>query len=116
MAFVATTQPDIARRFYEDTLGLEFLAYEQYALVFAMQRSTLRITKLSQLDPPPYTVLGWAVTDIEAAVRELAAKGVEFQRYPGFDHNELGIYTFPNGDRVAWFQDPDGNTLSVTQV
>jgi hypothetical protein len=64
----------------------------------------------------PYTVLGWQVPDILAAVGELEARGVPLLRYDGIAQDELGIWTSPTGARVAWFEDPDGNVLSVTQL
>lgn len=115
IAFVATTKPDQALHFYQEVLGLHLVEDEESAMVFDANGTMLRITKLEKLAPPQYTVLGWIVDDIEAAVRELGGKGVTFERYPGLDQDVSGICTFPNGDRVAWFIDPDGSILSVSQ-
>jgi hypothetical protein len=64
---------------------------------------------------PGYTVLGWRVADIAATARGLAGRGVEFLRHDGMDQDENGAWTTPGGDKVAWFADPDGNVLSLTQ-
>jgi catechol 2,3-dioxygenase-like lactoylglutathione lyase family enzyme len=115
IALVATAQPERARQFYADVLGLHLAADEPPALVFDAHGTMLRIAKVGQLAPARYTVLGWKVGDIRAAVRALASKGVVFERYAGFAQDELGIWTSPDGNAVAWFKDPDGNTLSLTQ-
>ena len=114
IAFAATKNPDRARQFYEDVLGLGLVADEPFALVFDANGTMLRIQKVEQVSPPPYTTLGWHVDDISETVRGLAAKGVTFERYPGLDQDELGVWTSPAGARVAWFKDPDENTLSLT--
>jgi catechol 2,3-dioxygenase-like lactoylglutathione lyase family enzyme len=114
IAFAATKDPQRARQFYEDVLGLGLVADEPFALVFDANGTMLRIQKVEHVSPPPYTTLGWHVDDISETVRGLAAKGVTFERYPGLDEDELGVWTSPAGARVAWFQDPDENTLSLT--
>ena len=115
IAFVATRDADRAREFYEGVLDLRLVADEPFALVFDAHGRTLRVQKVQELAPAPYTVLGWLVPDIAAAVRQLSARGVAFARYPGLPQDDLGVCTFPGGDRVAWFKDPDGNTLSLTE-
>ncbi len=116
VAFLATRDPARTREFYERTLGLPLTADElPFALVFDLHGTMLRVTAVKDMQPAPYTVLGWAVPDIAAAVRALQAGGVRFQRYPGMQQDELGIWSAPGGAKVAWFQDPDGNTLSVSQ-
>ncbi len=117
VAFLATTNLESARRFYEDVLGLRFVAKEPgAALVFAVgDVDTLRITALPEHAPPPYTVLGWRVDSIGTALSELAENGVVFEFFDMLDQDEAGISTFPNGDRVAWFKDPSGNMLSINQ-
>jgi catechol 2,3-dioxygenase-like lactoylglutathione lyase family enzyme len=115
IAFVGTREPAKARAFYEGTLGLRRVADEPSALVFDANGTMLRIAKVGELVPAPFTVLGWKVPDIRRAVAELGEKGVEFQRYPGLDQDELGIWKSPSSAQVAWFRDPDGNTLSLTQ-
>jgi catechol 2,3-dioxygenase-like lactoylglutathione lyase family enzyme len=115
VGFVATTQPEQARQFYQHRLGLELLEDSPFALVFAAGSNTVRVQKVESSAPPPYTSLGWEVGDIEAAVQQLAANGVEFQRYAGLPQNAAGIWRTPDGSQLAWFRDPDGNTLSLTQ-
>ena len=117
MAFVYTSDPARGKAFYRDTLGLRLVEEElPYALVFDVQGIMLRIGILPGLVPAKHTVLGWQVPDIVAAVKGLEQAGVKFERYPGMPQDDLGIMQFPGGARVAWFQDPDGNILSVTQL
>jgi catechol 2,3-dioxygenase-like lactoylglutathione lyase family enzyme len=117
MAFVATRDPDRAKRFYRDNLGLHLVAEQlPFALVFDAHGTMLRVTIVHEIVVAPYTVLGWEVPDITATARELTAGGVKLERYPGMPQDELGIWTSPSGARVAWFKDPDGNVLSVTQI
>ena len=89
VAFVATAKPAEARRFYEDTLGLRLVSDEPFALVFEARGTELRVTKVEALTPAPFTVLGWSVPDIRAAMRELAGRGVRFERYPGMEYRLL---------------------------
>ena len=117
VAFVGVCDPDRAKRFYRDTLGLRLVSEElPFALVFDVQGTMLRVTVVPEVKPAKFTVLGWKVPDIQAAVSSLEEEGVEFQRYAGLQQDGLGIWTSPNGARVAWFHDPDGNILSVTQL
>src|SRR5690348_1119885 len=102
-AFVATANPERAREFYEDVLGLRLVSDDQFATVFDANGTPLRIAKVQELTPAPYTVLGWHVTDIAAVVRGLAAKGVAFERYEGMGQDELGVWSAPGGGKVAWF-------------
>ena len=115
IAFVATADPPRAEQFYRSVLGLQFVADEPFALVFRLRGTMLRIAKVQHFTPAPFTVLGWIVPDIAAAVRGLRHKGVTFERYPGLAQDDLGVCTFPHGAKVAWFKDPDGNTLSLTE-
>ena len=115
IAFVATAQPEKARAFYEDVLGLRFVSDDPVALLFDAHGTTLRIAKVTRFTPQQFTVLGWSVPDIDAAVRELAAKSVTFERYPGLEQDAQGVWSPPGGGQVAWFRDPDGNLLSLTQ-
>jgi catechol 2,3-dioxygenase-like lactoylglutathione lyase family enzyme len=115
VAFVSTTDPARARTFYEGTLGLPLVADEAFALVFDLAGTPLRVTRVDRLDPQPFTVLGWRVSDVTAVVRELGDRGVAFERYPGLEQDPDGIWASPSGTRIAWFRDPDGNTLSVSQ-
>ena len=114
IAFVSTTDPARARDFYERVLGLTFVADEGFALVFDLAGTMLRVTRVDELRPQPFTVLGWRVDGIETVVRQLAARGVAFERFPGLELDALGIWSSPSGARIAWFRDPDGNLLSLT--
>ncbi len=104
VAFVATKKPEQAKQFYRNKLGLKFLSDDGFALVFDIQGTMLRIAKVKDFTPAAYTVLGWEVSAIEESVAQLAAKGVK-----------LGIWAAPGGAKVAWFKDPDGNILSLSQ-
>jgi catechol 2,3-dioxygenase-like lactoylglutathione lyase family enzyme len=115
VGFVPTTDSKAAREFYEKKLGFEFVSDDQFALVMKAGETSIRIAKAQRFTPAPYTVLGWEVKDIEAVVGWLAQRGVTFEKYPFIQDQERGIWTTPNGDRVAWFKDPDGNILSVSQ-
>lgn len=113
VAFLATTDARRARAFFQDTLGLRFVADDTYALVFDLQGTPLRVVRVDGFEPLPFTVLGWSVPDIEATVRELAERGVSFRRYSGLEQDALAIWRSPAGSRIAWFADPDGNLLSL---
>lgn len=115
VAFLPTTDLDRARRWFADTLGLSLVEVSPFACVFDAHGTTLRVTKVDVLAPAPYTVLGWVVADVRAAVLDLVERGVQLERFPGMDQDELGVWTTPGGDRVAWFRDPDGSVLSLTQ-
>jgi catechol 2,3-dioxygenase-like lactoylglutathione lyase family enzyme len=115
IAFVAITDPDRARAFYEEALGLELLADEPHALVFEAADTTLRLAKVDSLTPAPHTVLGWKVPDLDSTIDVLVARDVSFRRYEQFEQDERGVWTAPDGTRIAWFADPDGNLLSLTE-
>ena len=115
VAFVATTDLDRARVFYAETLGLPVLEHSGFALVCDANGTKLRVTLVDELALAPYTVLGWEVADIVSTAAALAERGVRFTRYDGMDQDDDGVWTAPGGDRVAWFTDPDGNTLSISQ-
>lgn len=115
IAFAATASPAAARAFYEQALGLRVVEQNDFACVFDANGTMLRVTTVAEVSRAGYTVLGWQVADIETAVQGLAARGIAFTRYDGMDQDENGIWTAPGGDKVAWFADPDGNTLSLTQ-
>jgi catechol 2,3-dioxygenase-like lactoylglutathione lyase family enzyme len=116
VGFVTTTAPERARGFYGDILGFRFLEDDGFALSFDANGTLLRVGKAQHFTPSQATVLGWEVTDIVAAVRDLSGRGVAFEQFnlAFLPQDELGIWTAPNGDRVAWFKDPDGNTLSIS--
>lgn len=116
VTFIASRNADRAREFYGGTLGLK-LVEEQlpFALVYDANGIMLRVTMVKDFTPAGFTVLGWEVADIDAAVRALQSAGVEFQRYPGMQQDDLGIWSAPGGAKVAWFKDPEGNILSISQ-
>lgn len=116
IGFVATSDAERAKRFYRDRLGLTLLSEElPFALVFDAHGTMLRVTIVKQVAAAGYTVLGWQVPDIAAAAEALSQAGVRFERYPGMPQDERGIWSSPSGACVAWFKDPDGNTLSISQ-
>ena len=116
VAFVVTTDYSRARSFYVDTLGLEFVSQDQFALVLRGNGNMIRVVKSENFSPARHTVLGWEVSNIESAASDLIGKGVSLEKYPWVkDERGLGIWTAPNGDQVAWFKDPDGNVLSLSQ-
>jgi catechol 2,3-dioxygenase-like lactoylglutathione lyase family enzyme len=115
IACVATAHPEVARRFYRETLGLPLIREDQFALTFDADGTTLRVQIVEAFTPQPFTALGWVVGDIAEAVNDLVARGVRFHRYGFMKQDDLGIWSAPSGARVAWFPDPDGNTLSLTQ-
>ena len=119
IAFVPTRDPGKAREFYEKTLGLDFMSEDPFALVFNVQGTPLRIANVSKVKdfkPAPFTIVGWQVTDVSDMVGDLGKKGVQFERFPGMDQDANGIWKSPSGAKVAWFKDPDGNILSITQA
>ena len=115
VAFVAAASLPVARAFYEQALGLKVTGESPIAVTFDANGTTLRIVNVEKPVVAPYTVVGWNVGDIAASVRELTGRGVTFERFDGVDQDELGVWKSPGGARVAWFKDPDGNTLSLTQ-
>ena len=114
VAFVPTRDAEKARAFYEGVLGLRFVKDDGFALVLDANGIMVRVAK-AQFTPAQFTILGWQVTEIEKVVAGLQEKGVHFERFGFFEQDELGIWTAPTGDKVAWFKDPDGNVLSVSQ-
>lgn len=104
-----------ARGFYERVLGLRVVEDTPFALVLDAGGTMLRVTPVPNLAVQSFTIAGWRVADIAATARALQASGVPFTRYDGIDQDDLGIWTAPSGDKVAWFTDPDGNTLSLTE-
>jgi len=114
-AFVATTKPARAKQFYHETLGLRIVSDDQFAIAFDCAGVQLRIQKIDKLQPHAFTALGWQVPSIRATVQALAKRGVSFERYEYMQQDELGVWLAPSGARVAWFKDPDGNLLSLTE-
>lgn len=116
VAFVTVADRDRAREFYEQTLGLTLVEDTAFALVFDAAGTTLRVAIGPDAVAADYTVLGWTVPDAGAAVADLAGRGVVMTRFPGMAQDDLGIWTTPSGAKVAWFSDPHGNVLSVTEL
>lgn len=112
--FVRISDPERARRFYEQTLGLAFDYENPYVVVFRSGNTQIIAQIVKEFAPVAATVLGWEVTDIETVVSALQKDGVVFERFEGMDQDGLGIWTSPAG-KVAWFKDPDGNLLSVSE-
>ncbi|HLZ26366.1 MAG TPA: VOC family protein [Chloroflexota bacterium] len=115
VAFAATTNADAARAFYGEVLGLRLVSDDGFAVVFDANGTMVRVQKVDAVTLVPYTSLGWQVDDIAAVGRRLVERGVRFERYAGLEQDELGVWTAPRGARVAWFKDPEGNILSITQ-
>lgn len=115
VAFVATANLAVARTFYEKALGLKVTGESPIAVTFDAGGTTLRIVAVPKVTVVSYTAIGWNVVDIAATIRELIGRGVKFENFEGVDQDELGIWKSPGGAQVAWFKDPDGNTLSLTQ-
>ncbi len=114
VAFVPSTDLERSRRFYEGVLGLEVTADDGFAVVAESNGVRIRITHVGdELRAQPFTILGWRVADIHAAVADLVARGVELLRVDGLDQDDASVWTAPGGTHVAWFKDPDGNTLSL---
>jgi len=115
VAFIPIKDSDKARAFYEGVLGLRFVKDDGFALVFDANGITLRAAKMKEVTPAQFTVLGWQVKDIAKVVAGMRDKGVHFETFGFFKQDELGIWTAPTGDKVAWFKDLDGNILSVSE-
>jgi catechol 2,3-dioxygenase-like lactoylglutathione lyase family enzyme len=115
IGFIPTKDSSQARAFYEGKLGFQFSNEDQFALVMSAGETMIRLAKVTDFIPPPFTVLGWEVPNIEEVVSWLQKRGVAFEKYPWVADKERGIWAAPTGDKVAWFKDPDGNVLSVSQ-
>ena len=114
-AFVPTVKPGDAKSFYKDILGLKLLSEDNYALEFEANGTLLRVTIVQDFKPQPFTVLGWDVEDIISVIKSLNKKGIICEKYESLEQDNLGIWTSPGGSKVAWFKDPDGNVLSLTE-
>jgi catechol 2,3-dioxygenase-like lactoylglutathione lyase family enzyme len=117
IGFVLTADLDRTRPFYRDVLGLRFLSEDSFAAVFDCHGMVLRLTSVEGHVPHPHTVLGWQVDDLTAVMADLRARGVTFNIYPGLGQDAEGVWTMSGGTvRVCWFNDPEGNGLSLTQM
>lgn len=115
ICFAATKNAEAAKEFYRDVLGLSLTEDSPFALAFDANGTMLRIQKFPDHVPPKTTVLGWHVEDIDAKITILTQRGVRFEHYPGLAQDQRGVWKSPSGAEIAWFKDPDGNTLSLTQ-
>ena len=116
VVIIATRDRKVSEPFYRDTLGLPLIDDDPYAAVFGLNGAVMRLSTIADWTPHAHTVFGFAVDDIAASVSALSAKGVKFIVYPGFGQSDDGVWTAPDGGaKVAWFNDPDGNNLSLTQ-
>lgn len=116
VTFVLTRDREASKAFYTATLGLPLVADDPFASVLDLNGTILRITQIDGYEAPPHPVLGWHVPDIAQAIRDLTAKGVTMTIYEGYGQDALGVWTSPDGKaKVAWFNDPDGNVLSLTE-
>jgi predicted enzyme related to lactoylglutathione lyase len=115
ISFIPTARPAEAKAFYRDVLRLPLRSEDRHAIVFALGEGTLRVTPVEALVPAPFTVLGWEVGDIGREMKVLGEFGLRFEKFPGLEQDRAGVWTTPGGARVAWFKDPDGNILSLTQ-
>jgi YD repeat-containing protein len=115
IALVASTDLERSRAFYGGALSLPQVGEDEYGITFESNGARLRVSRVEALTPAPYTVVGWGVANIADSIRALTAGGVTFERYDWFPQDELGVWTAPDGSKVAWFKDPEGNTLSLTE-
>jgi catechol 2,3-dioxygenase-like lactoylglutathione lyase family enzyme len=114
MAFIPVRDLSAAQPFYSNALGLRIAEESPYAMVLDAGGTMLRLTQVDDFQPQPFTIAGWRVLDMGESIDTLASRGVAFIRYEGMDQDARGIWSTPSGDQVAWFKDPDGNTLSLT--
>lgn len=114
-AFVPTIMPDKAKSFYSDVLGLRLLSQDHYALEYDANGTLLRVITVQDLLPQGFTVLGWNVEDISSTIKSLNSQNVFCEKYDFLEQDDLGVWTSPDGSKVAWFKDPDGNVLSLTE-
>jgi catechol 2,3-dioxygenase-like lactoylglutathione lyase family enzyme len=114
VAFIPSTDLERSRRFYGDTLGQHVAEVTDFAVVLDVAGTTVRVVRVGdELAAQPFTVFGWRVTDLDAEIDALTAAGVAFLRYDGMTQDDRGAWASPSGTRIAWFKDPDGNTLSL---
>lgn len=113
-AFIPSTDLDRSRPFYEETLGVRVIEANDARFLLDVAGTKVTVVKVGEgFNPQPFTIFGWQVADLEATMAALADRGVSFLRYDGFDQDDADVWTAPSGTRVAWFEDPDGNNLSL---
>lgn len=115
MCFLSSTDLDRTRAFFSDKLGLNLISSDEYAIEYRLNETRLRVNKVAEISPAAYTMLGWEVDDITATVNTMCGRGIDFIKYEHMPQDESGICTFPGNNKVAWFNDPDKNVLSLTQ-
>jgi catechol 2,3-dioxygenase-like lactoylglutathione lyase family enzyme len=113
-AIITTAQPEKSKAFYTDTLGLKLLKDDQFGLIFVGKIGVLRVAKVAAVVPAATAVLGFMVEDVVQTAKDLAARGVKFERYAFLQQDELGLWAAPDGAKVGWFRDPDLNLLSIS--
>jgi catechol 2,3-dioxygenase-like lactoylglutathione lyase family enzyme len=112
-AFVPTVDAARAKAFYMDVIGLKLVSEDDFGIELESNGAALRIAKVQEFTPHPFTSLGWVVEDVATEIVKLTEKGVIFERFGYFEQDDLGIWVAPGGTEVAWFKDPDGNLLSL---
>ena len=115
VGFIPTRDAAKAKAFFEGVLGLRFISDDQFALVFDANGTMVRVARVPPYKPAQFTILGWEVSEIAKVAKGLKAKGVVFEVFEGMGQDELGIWNAPGGTKVAWFKDPDGNILSISE-
>jgi catechol 2,3-dioxygenase-like lactoylglutathione lyase family enzyme len=116
VAFLPSEDLERSEQFFRGVLGLPLVSRSSFAYVFRCGGISLRVTKVEGLRPQPFTVFGWLVADLRSAAGHLRERGTDLLCYEGLDQDDQAVWTTPNGDLVAWFQDPDLNVLSLTQL
>lgn len=114
-AFIAATNPEKVKLFYRDILGLMLLSVDEYGLEFDVNGTLLRVALVKEFKPQPFTVLGWNVDDIYSIIKSLNDQHIFCEKYDFLSQDDSGVWVSPNGSKVAWFKDPDGNVLSLTE-
>ncbi len=115
IGFIPTRNAEQARSFYEGVLGMQFRSDDSFALVFDAGGTMIRVVRVGQFTPAPFTILGWEVASVETAVPQMSSAGITFERFGLPGQRENGIWDTPGGAKVAWFKDPDGNVLSISE-
>lgn len=114
IGFIPTKNFERAKAFYAGTLRLPLISQDAFALVFESGGNMVRVVKVGEYSPFPFTLIGWQATRMRQDVLALSKRGVQFERFPGMNQDDLGVWTAPGGAQVAWFKDPDGNVLSLS--